>query len=190
MCIHPNLSAVTKPEVFHCLVVLSRVMKYYLTDLILCNIVWFWILRKYKCCVLRRQQEEKHLLWLKLDCKTNCTVETDCETWNLCRCLTFCHSASLEARLEQAATNQQFPSWPWCRSWALMPSTNRWGSLHNSYKDKDILNHVFSKLNHQLLLFEFHLRWDDAISHRSNTKHESEALLWEFIATERCSNEY
>jgi len=33
--------------------------------------------------------------------------------------LTFCHRASLEARLEHAATNQQFPSCPWCRSWAL-----------------------------------------------------------------------
>ncbi|XP_034723701.1 uncharacterized protein LOC117942382 [Etheostoma cragini] len=30
-----------------------------------------------------------------------------------CLCLTFCHRASMEARLEQAATNQQFPSCPW-----------------------------------------------------------------------------
>lgn len=57
--------------------------------------------------------------------------------------LTFCHRASLEARLEQAATNQQFPSWPWCRSWALMPSTNRWGSLVNSWNSKDETNHCW-----------------------------------------------
>lgn len=52
----------------------------------------------------------------------------------VCVLFTFCHRASLEARLEQAATNQQFPSWPWCRSWALIPSTNRCGSPLRSCK--------------------------------------------------------
>lgn len=46
--------------------------------------------------------------------------------------LTFCHSDSREARDEQAATNQQLPTWPWCRSWELMPSTKRRGSSHMS----------------------------------------------------------
>lgn len=46
--------------------------------------------------------------------------------------LTFCHSASREARDEQAATNQQLPTWPWCRSWELMPSTKRRGSSQMS----------------------------------------------------------
>lgn len=41
--------------------------------------------------------------------------------------LTFCHSDSREASDEQAATNQQLPTWPWCRSWELMPSTKRRG---------------------------------------------------------------
>lgn len=47
--------------------------------------------------------------------------------------LTFCQRDSREARLEHAATNQQFPSCPWCRSCALIPSTNKWGSSHNSW---------------------------------------------------------
>lgn len=51
--------------------------------------------------------------------------------------LTFCHRDSLEAKLEHAATNQQLPSCPWCKSCALMPSTNRWGSSHSSYTPKD-----------------------------------------------------
>lgn len=46
--------------------------------------------------------------------------------------LTFCHSDSREASEEQAATNQQLPTWPWCRSWELMPSTKRRGSSHMS----------------------------------------------------------
>lgn len=46
--------------------------------------------------------------------------------------LTFCHSDSLDAKLEHAATNQQLPSCPWCKSCALMPSTKRWGSSHSS----------------------------------------------------------
>lgn len=46
--------------------------------------------------------------------------------------LTFCHRASRDAREEQAATNQQFPTWPWCKSWELIPSTKRWGSAQIS----------------------------------------------------------
>lgn len=46
--------------------------------------------------------------------------------------LTFCHSDSREASDEQAATNQQLPTWPWCRSWELMPSTKRRGSSQMS----------------------------------------------------------
>lgn len=42
--------------------------------------------------------------------------------------LTFCHRDSRDAREEQAATNQQFPTWPWCKSWELIPSTKRRGS--------------------------------------------------------------
>lgn len=47
--------------------------------------------------------------------------------------LTFCHSDSREASDEQAATNQQLPTWPWCRSWELMPSTKRRGSSQMSW---------------------------------------------------------
>lgn len=46
--------------------------------------------------------------------------------------LTFCHRDSRDAREEQAATNQQFPTWPWCKSWELIPSTKRRGSLQIS----------------------------------------------------------
>lgn len=49
--------------------------------------------------------------------------------------LTFCHRDSLDAKLEHAATNQQLPSCPWCKSCALMPSTKRWGSSHSSCTD-------------------------------------------------------
>lgn len=47
--------------------------------------------------------------------------------------LTFFQRFGFRARQEQAATNQQFPTTPWFRSWELMPSTNRWGSLLISY---------------------------------------------------------
>lgn len=51
--------------------------------------------------------------------------------------LTFCHKVSREASDEQAATNQQLPTWPWCRSWELMPSTKRRGSSQMSCREAE-----------------------------------------------------
>lgn len=68
-----------------------------------------------------------------------CSQSHNCKFWLHLRCrgpsppgLTFCHRDSREASDEQAATNQQLPTWPWCRSWELMPSTKRRGSSHMS----------------------------------------------------------
>lgn len=49
--------------------------------------------------------------------------------------LTFCQRDSREASDEQAATNQQLPTWPWCRSWELMPSMKRRGSSQISCRE-------------------------------------------------------
>lgn len=65
--------------------------------------------------------------------------------------LTFCHKDSREARLEHAATNQQLPSCPWCRSCALMPSTNRWGSSHSSYTPRERQKHLWNTLHSQYM---------------------------------------
>lgn len=47
---------------------------------------------------------------------------------------TFFHRDGSDARQEMAATIQQLPRLPWCRSRVLMPSTNRRGSLQISWK--------------------------------------------------------
>lgn len=59
--------------------------------------------------------------------------------------LTFCHRDSRDAREEQAATNQQFPTWPWCKSWELIPSTKRCGSSQISCGMGEKQRHWVSK---------------------------------------------
>lgn len=46
---------------------------------------------------------------------------------------TFFHRDGTDAKQEMAATIQQLPRLPWCKSRVLMPSTNRRGSLHISW---------------------------------------------------------
>ena len=60
--------------------------------------------------------------------------------------LTFFQRFGFRAKQEQAATNQQFPTTPWFRSWELMPSTNRWGSSEISCsRDSDTINQTHLK---------------------------------------------
>lgn len=54
------------------------------------------------------------------------------EEWKEEKKGTFFHSDGSDAKQEMAATIQQLPRLPWCRSRVLMPSTNRRGSLQIS----------------------------------------------------------
>lgn len=53
------------------------------------------------------------------------------------RFTTFFQSEGSDAKQEMAATIQQLPRLPWCKSRVLMPSTNKRGSLHISWRGKD-----------------------------------------------------
>lgn len=55
------------------------------------------------------------------------------------------------ARQEAAATNQQFPRRPWCRSLGLIPSTKRRGSEHSSWANTEAREQ--SKAARAVLLF-------------------------------------
>lgn len=73
---------------------------------------------------------------------------------------TFFQRFGFKARQEHAATNQQFPTDPWFRSWELMPFTNRWGSLLISYRRKvngTHVTHFFSILQHSSTWCSKHL---------------------------------
>lgn len=61
--------------------------------------------------------------------------------------LTFFQRCGFKAKQEQAATNQQFPTTPWFRSWELIPSTNRWGSAEISCGTRTtVTSFIFSKM--------------------------------------------